>query len=97
MSVSTIFHVPYRAVQIGGEQHTGWIPAGDSIPLPTPIRMVSMRFEITDDGGGNYLLLSESEDGSLYGDTWHQTIEEAQEVAETSFGVRRDEWERATA
>lgn len=97
MSISTIFHVPHRAVQIGGEQHTGWLPAGDGIPLPTPIRTVTMKFEITDDGGGNYLLISESEEESHCSDTWHQTIEEAKEAAQQWFGIGKDQWQESPA
>lgn len=52
-----------------------------------------MTFAITDDGGGNFLLIYESEDKSLYGDTWHRTIDEAKEVAESAFGIRQNEWE----
>lgn len=50
-----------------------------------------MTFEITDDGGGNFLLCYHSEDQSVYGDTWHQSIEEAKEVAESEFGVQSSE------
>ena len=51
-----------------------------------------MTFEITDDGGGNFLLVYYSEDKSVHGDRWHQSIDEAIRVAESSFGVQRDEW-----
>jgi hypothetical protein len=84
--------VSARKVRIGGEQHSGWLPEGFATPLPTPMREVAMTFEITDDGGGNYLLIYHSEDKSVHGDTWHQSIDEAKEVAESSFHIRRDEW-----
>ncbi len=88
----TFCKVPFRTVTIGGEQHAGWLPDGAAIPLPTPIREVMMRLEITDDGGGNFLLIFESEDRSVYGDTWHQSIEEAKRAAKEYFGIDADEW-----
>ncbi len=85
-----------RAIRIGGEQHTGWLPEGFAKPVPPPLREVKMTFEITDDGEGNFLLCYHSEDQSVYGDTWHQSIEEAKKVAESSFGVRPSEWKDAS-
>ena len=84
--------VETRKVKVGGDQHSGWLPDGSSTPLPTPIKEVKMTFEITDDGGGNFLLIYESEDKSLCGDTWHQSIDQAKEAAESWFGIRRNEW-----
>jgi len=88
----TFSEVPFRTVTIGGEQHTGWLPDGAATPLPTPIREVKMKLEITDDGGGNCLLIYESEDRSVSGDTWHHSIEEAKLAAHEYFGIRADEW-----
>jgi len=85
--------VGFRKIKIGGQQHSGWLPEGDATPLPTPVRDLKMRFEITDDGGSDFLLLYESEDRSVYGDTWHRSIEEAKAAAESSFGIRSQEWQ----
>jgi len=52
-----------------------------------------MTFEITDDGGGNFLLLYSSADKSVYGDTWHQSVEEAKEAAQSYFGIQENEWQ----
>jgi hypothetical protein len=52
-----------------------------------------MTFEIGDDGGGNFLLLYCSEDKSVYGDTWHQSIHEAKEAAHSHFGIEMREWQ----
>jgi hypothetical protein len=81
-----------RKIRIGGEQHSGWLPEGFAIPLPTPVREVNMTFEITDDGGGNFLLLYCSEDRSVHGDTWHESIEEAKRAAGSYFGIQQTEW-----
>ena len=85
-----------RKVRVGGEQNTGWLPEGDGRPLPSPIRDVNMNFEITDDGGSNFLLIYCSEDKSLCGDTWHLSIDEAKKVAERSFGIGKSEWQDET-
>lgn len=54
-----------------------------------------MRFAITDDGGSNFLLISESEDQTIHNDTWHQTIEDAKSVAAESFGISQETWVEA--
>jgi len=50
------------------------------------------EFSITDDGAGQFLLTCRSEDGSLYCDTWHETLEDAYASAEEEFGVSKKEW-----
>jgi hypothetical protein len=52
-------------------------------------------FEIQFDGAG-YLLLVASQDGSLYGDTWHLSQKEAEEAAEEGYGILSDEWQRSS-
>jgi hypothetical protein len=76
---------------IGGEPHTGWLPPGAAMPLPTPERDVVLSFVIEFDGPG-YLLIVESTDGSVRGDTWHESIADAQAQAESSYGVSPSEW-----
>jgi hypothetical protein len=39
------------------------------------------------------LKLYVSENGDLFGDTWHQTLEDAIEAALEKFGVREDQWQ----
>jgi len=87
--------VTFPPVHIGGDQHSGWLPADASTPLATPTREVRMRFEITDEGEGNFLLISESEDQSIYSDNWHETMEEAKSVAAESFGISQESWVEA--
>ncbi len=78
-------------VRVGGEQHSGWLPAGVARPLPTPVRDVLFDVEIQDTGAG-FLLCYVSHDGSLYGDTWHETLSQAEQVAQEDFGLGRDDW-----
>lgn len=79
-------------VRIGGTQHSGWLPESASRPLPTPVRDVSFNLEIQFDGYG-YLLCYVSQEGDLYGDTWHETLKEAEDVAAEEFGVRPAQWQ----
>lgn len=79
-------------VRIGGEQHSGWLPANAATPLPTPVRDIDLDLEIEFDGSG-YLLIVASADGSVYGDTWHQSEQEAEEQASAQYGVPQSAWE----
>ncbi|WP_169972917.1 hypothetical protein [Tautonia rosea] len=92
--MSTVKRVVGLLVRIGGEQHTGWLPAGAAIPLPTPIRDVLIDIEVQFDGHG-YLLCYQSRDGDVYGDTWHGTLSEAEQVAAECFGVEPSQWQDA--
>ncbi len=78
-------------VRIGGTQHSGWLPEGAVHPLPTPVREVSFNLEIQFDGFG-YLLCYVSQEGDLYGDTWHGSFDQAVAVAAEDFGVRPSQW-----
>lgn len=89
--VKTIFG---QRVMIGGAQHSGWLPERATIPPATPIREVALDLEIQFDGSG-YNLRYVSEDRELYGDTWHETLDDAMAAAAESFGVRDDQWQTA--
>jgi hypothetical protein len=78
-------------VRIGGDQHTGWLPAGAARPLPTPIRELLMDLEILYDGSG-YLLCYSSRNGSVHGDTWHASVLEAEQAAIEYFGIEPRQW-----
>lgn len=80
-----------RPQRIGGEQHTGWLPAGAATPMPTPIREILLELEIQFDGFG-YPLCYSSTDGTLSGDTWHETIDDAESAAAVHFGIAASEW-----
>lgn len=79
-------------VRVGGEQHSGWLPKSASRPLPTPVRDLLFDLEIQFDGFG-YLLCYVSQNGELYGDTWHETLAEAEDVALEEFGIRSNQWQ----
>ena len=85
--------VPSKVVHIGGEQHSGWLPAHASTPNDMPLQEVQLSFELQFDGSG-YLLCYSTKDGSVYGDTWHMSQAEAEQVAKEEFGVNPWEWQR---
>jgi hypothetical protein len=86
-----IEHIGAARVKLGGEPHSGWLPAGAAVPLPTPVREVVLELSIESEGGG-FLLIYRSHDGSVHGDTWHDSIDDAREQARLSFGVPTDAW-----
>jgi hypothetical protein len=60
---------------------------------PTP-REVALNIEIENAGNG-YLLICAAADGSLHpGDTWHATLDDAEDSALVDFGVQAHEWQR---
>jgi hypothetical protein len=86
-------HVNAFPVTLGGVPHSGWLPPGAAIPLPTPVRKVSLDIEVQFDGFG-YLLLYSAPDGSFHGDTWHQTLADAETAARNAFGVQSADWQK---
>lgn len=80
-----------RPLRIGGEEHTGWLPPGAAKPLPTPVRDVLLDVEIRFDGSG-YLLCYWSTDGTVFGDTWHESVSDAENAATDYFGIDGSEW-----
>jgi hypothetical protein len=89
--MKTVKSIKNRPVTIGGEEHSGWLPAGAATPLPTPIRHLLLNFEVQFDGAG-YLLCYESTDGTVSGDTWHHTLDEAEKAANDWFNIADTEW-----
>jgi hypothetical protein len=81
-------------VRVGGEQHSGWLPESASRPLATPVRDLLFDLEIQFDGFG-YLLCYASQNGELNGDTWHKTLQEAEDVALEEFRVRYEQWQES--
>lgn len=90
--MGVVKRVAGHTVRVGGTQHSGWLPGGAAEPLPTPVRGVTFGIEIDFDGSGS-LLCCRSTDGSLYGDTWHETPADAEEAAGELFGVRAEQWQ----
>ena len=87
--MTTYSSIRARPLRVTGFQHSGWRAADNA---DTSVRELPFEFSITDDGAGQFLLVYRSEDGSLYGDTWHETLNDAYESAEPQFGVCRKEW-----
>lgn len=77
---------------LGGEAHSGWLPPGAAEPLATPLRQAVVDVRIEYDGG-SYLLICDSRNTDDSWDTWHATLEEAEEHAERQLGVRRSDWQ----
>ena len=90
--ITVVKQILGHRVTIGADPHSGWLPAGATTPLPTPARVVVLNVTIEFDGSG-YLLCYESVDGSLANDSWHQTLEEAEQAAIESFGIRASQWQ----
>jgi hypothetical protein len=88
---SVVKKITGHVVRVGGTQHSGWLPEGAATPLPTPARDVAFNIEIQFDGSG-YLLCYASQAGDLHGDTWHETLEYAEEAAKDVFGVEPGQW-----
>jgi hypothetical protein len=98
--VSTVLKkVEAWPVEFGGEQHSGWLPPNAVTPRPTPVEreLVDVQIESTD---GGYLLTWAARPSSTCrelrppkaGDTWHQTIEDAETAARVSFGIQHEHW-----
>lgn len=81
--------VARRVVRILEHPNSGWSPAD---PDDDNALEVEFRFEITDDGNKNFLLVYQSLDGRHAADAWHETVEAAMAGAEESFGVAPSEW-----
>lgn len=78
--------------QFGGEEHSGWLPPGAAIPLPTPIVNVLLDVEIRFDGHG-YSLCWLSQDGTIGSDLWLESLADAELVAAEDFGIAASQWE----
>ena len=78
-----------RVVRILGHPNSGWSPADldDDNALE-----LEFRFEITDDGHKNFLLVCQSLDGRYAADSWHETLDEALACAADSYGITQSEW-----
>ena len=81
-----------RRVEVGGEEHSGWLPPRAVWPRPTPIEAATVDFEISEVEGG-YMFEWHSRNTSHQGDTWHETLEDALGEARLSFGIDPAEWQ----
>ena len=87
--MQTFARIPSRTVVIAGHPDSGWSSADEGTPGSFELEFA---FEITDDGGGNYLLQYSSLDGRYAADAWHETLDDAYASAAEQFGIDLDEW-----
>jgi len=80
-----------RAVEFGGERHSGWLPTGASTPSPTLIRRATLDFRILEDDGG-VVLEWVSRDTEDRGDRWYPSTAQAIADARELFGIEKAEW-----
>ncbi len=78
-------------IRFGGEPHSGWLPPGAALPLPTPVEDVLLNLQISDTAQG-FILEWWDEGRRHVGDTWHQSVEEALVQAEHWFGITSERW-----
>ncbi len=81
--------------QYGGEQPSGWLPAGAAPPPPTPIVRATLDLEVHTEGDGFLLTYRAREDEALRNDWWFKSLAEAEDFAEGRFDVRPERWEVA--
>ena len=89
-----IKHLPAVPICFGGEEHSGWLPANASPPLPTPVEVAVVDFEINEVEGG-YIFEWHSRNTSHRGDLWYETLEGALEQASIDWGIRPEQWRGA--
>jgi hypothetical protein len=83
----------------GGEAHSGWLPPGATVPLPTPVEREQLDVSIEAIDGG-YLLVWTARPSLTCrepippkaGDTWHATLAEAEDAARDAFGIEQEHW-----
>lgn len=85
----TYASIPSRSVLIAVHPGGSWSSADDGTPGSFEIEF---RFDITDDGGGNYLLVYASLDSRFAADSWHETLPAAYASAAHEFGIDANEW-----
>ena len=81
-------------IRVGGVKHSGWLPAGAAVPLPTPVRDLTVDVEIDHDGHG-YFLCCAAREGDYCWDTWHESLADAESCALKELGIRPGQWEAA--
>ena len=65
----------------------------DGLPVPTIPSPPASRVEISAEADGGYSLIRFDPADGFCGDTWHQSLEEAQRQAEFEFGIALEDWE----
>jgi hypothetical protein len=89
MNSTTYATVPSHTLAVVGHPNNGWSVVERQACNGQELEFT---FAIQDDGADNFLLVYSSLDGRFAADTWHETLEEVYECAESEFGVKRSEW-----
>lgn len=83
----------------GGENHSGWLPPNAATPLPTPIEHEVLDVIIEKNEGGYLLIWAARPSPTCHkslppkaGDSWHETIEDAEAAARDWFGIEERHW-----
>ncbi len=96
MAIAVLKHAADLNVHFGGETHSGWLPPGAAMPLPTPIERVVLDVEIHREGTG-FVLSWNAREGDRCGDLWFETLSAAEAAATEEFGIARDDWQDGAA
>jgi len=75
----------------GGEEHSGWLPAGATTPGPTREVEDVLVVQIVHDGGGFLLIWTGTKTGKA-GDSWFETAEQAEQAGLEYFGIPASAW-----
>ena len=67
-----------KTVQVGGQEHAGWLPVNASQPLSTARELRSLDVRILEDIEG-FILEFKFKNASGGNDSWHSTINEAED------------------
>lgn len=82
-------------VTFGGDKSQGALPLETATPGTTPREVMKVSFVIFEEDGGGFVLewTSPKPEAPYSGDSFHESIEDAQDQARIAFGVEADSWE----
>jgi hypothetical protein len=86
--MATFASIRNRPTWIRGWPHSGWGITSQTAP---GAKSLLFNFDISDDRGTGFVLVQYSVDGVFGADSWHQSLDEAFELA-TELGVDPSEW-----
>jgi hypothetical protein len=79
-------------IRFGGEKHRGWLPSDAALPPSNQLENAFVDVRILETEGG-FILEWESRNTDHGGDTWHQTIGDAEDQAQHQFGIQTSDWQ----
>jgi hypothetical protein len=83
--------VPYES---GGLEHSGWLPPGAAIPLPTPVLRLTLDLTIEGEEREGYRLIFTAREAPGFGnDYWFKHLADAEAAAGQWFGIKPCEWQ----